>query len=84
MDLLDLIQKKKDETEFSFREYIKEKHNAKEAQFLVWLLELVEDENSKIIPDIKWIVKEVKGIKGKIFIKIHLSEKIIKKYNLLP
>ena len=72
----------KDSPDFSFREYIK-KYSEKEAQFLVWILDLIAGKNKNIMPDAKWIVKEVKDIKGEDFIKKHIPEEIIKRYTLL-
>ena len=80
----DLIQlfKEKENPEFSFKEYIK-KYEEKEAQFLVWLLEMVNLENQKILPNIKWTTQEVKKVKNEQFVRDHVSEEVIKRYHLL-
>lgn len=58
------------------REYIK-KYEVREAQFLVWLLEQVEAKNRFINPEKKWVVSEIKEIKGEDFVRKHLSNDTI-------
>jgi len=82
-DLTFLLKKKKD-PKFLFHTYIMETYGAREAQYLVWLLDLVNKENTVIIPGANWIVKEIRDIKKDDFIKLHVDPPIIKKYNLLP
>ena len=79
---LDLLLEAKKQPGFNLGPYITKAYDTKAPRFLVWLLEEINLNNRNIIPHAKWIVPEVRTLKGDHFVRDHISLDVLQKLGL--